>query len=110
MVTNTQENKQKCHFLCSIETCRPYIFVYEKRYSRSSFPKVFYKKGVFKNFTKFTGKYLCQSPFFNKVAGLRQKLIERCVNEHIYENVDGSLLQNHASCQTDYNFQHVLKA
>ena len=24
------------------------------------------KKGVLKNFTKFTGKYLCQSLFFNK--------------------------------------------
>ena len=68
------------------------------------------KKGVFRNFTKFTGKHLCQNPFFNKVAGLRQKLIERCVNEHIYENVDGSLLQNYTSCQTDYNLQHVLKA
>ena len=29
------------------------------------------KKGVFGNFTKFTGKHLCQSLFFNKVAGLR---------------------------------------
>ena len=29
------------------------------------------KKGVFRNFTKFTGKHLCQSLFFNKVAGLR---------------------------------------
>ena len=34
-------------------------------------PEVFYKKGVFRNFTKFTGKHLCQSLFFNKVAGLR---------------------------------------
>ena len=25
------------------------------------------KKGVLKNFTKFTGKHLCQSLFFNKV-------------------------------------------
>ena len=29
------------------------------------------KKGVLKNFAKFTGKHLCQSLFFNKVAGLR---------------------------------------
>ena len=28
------------------------------------------KKGVLRNFTKFTGKYQCQSLFFNKVAGL----------------------------------------
>ena len=29
------------------------------------------KKGVPKNFSKFTGKHLCQSLFLNKVAGLR---------------------------------------
>ena len=34
-------------------------------------PKVFYKKGVLRNFAKFTWKQLCQSFFFNKVAGLR---------------------------------------
>ena len=38
---------------------------------RSSRPKVFYTKGVLKNFTKFTGKHVCQSLFFNKVADLR---------------------------------------
>ena len=32
-------------------------------------PEVFYKKGVLRNFVKFTGKHLCQSLFFNKVAG-----------------------------------------
>ena len=29
------------------------------------------KKGVPKNFVKFTEKYLCQSLFLNKVAGIR---------------------------------------
>ena len=35
-------------------------------------PKIFWKlyNGL-RNFTKFTGKQLCQSLFFNKVAGLR---------------------------------------
>ena len=28
---------------------------------RSSRPEVFYKKGVLKNFAKFTGKHLCQA-------------------------------------------------
>ena len=36
---------------------------------RSSRLEVFCKKGVFRNLTKFTGKLLCQSLFFNKVAG-----------------------------------------
>ena len=35
---------------------------------RSSRPEVFCKKGVLKNFGKFTGKHLCQSLCFNKVA------------------------------------------
>ena len=37
--------------------------------SRSSRPEVFCKKDVLRNFTKFTAKHLCQSLFFNKVAG-----------------------------------------
>ena len=41
---------------------------YDSRNSRS---EEFYKKGVLKSFAKFTGKQLCQSLFFNKVAGLR---------------------------------------
>ena len=43
----------------------------KKSASRNSHPEVFYKKGVLRNFEKFTGKHLCQSLFFNKVAGLR---------------------------------------
>ena len=30
--------------------------------------QVFCKKGVLRNFTKFTGKHLCQCLFFNKAA------------------------------------------
>ena len=33
--------------------------------TRSSRPDVFCKKGVLRNFAKFTGKHLCQSLFFN---------------------------------------------
>ena len=42
------------------------------------------KKGVLRNFTKNTGKQLCQSLFLNKVAGLRpvtllkKRLWQRC--------------------------------
>ena len=37
---------------------------------RSSGPDVFCKKGVLRNLSTFTGKHLCQSLFFDKVAGL----------------------------------------
>ena len=41
--------------------------------SRSIRPDVFCKKGVLKNFITFTGKYKCQSLFFNKVTGLSHR-------------------------------------
>ena len=36
-------------------------------------PRSSVRKGVLRNFEKFTGKHLCQSFFFNKVAGLRHR-------------------------------------
>ena len=39
---------------------------------RSSRPEVFCKKGVLGNFTKFTGKHLCQRFFFKKKESLAQ--------------------------------------
>ena len=44
-----------------------YSFIVEN--IRSSRPEVFCKKGVLRNFAKFTGKHLCQSLFYNKVVG-----------------------------------------
>ena len=40
---------------------------------RSSHQRCSMKEGVLSNFAKFTGKHLCQSLFFNKVAGLRSQ-------------------------------------
>ena len=50
--------------ICKIKDLFGHLF-------RSSRPEVFFKKDVRRNFAKFTGKHLCQSPFTNKVAGLR---------------------------------------
>ena len=52
---------QKTSFLCQSDNL-PH---------RKSRPDVFCKKGILENFAKFTGKHLCQSLFFNKVAMLR---------------------------------------
>ena len=43
----------------------------KKKSCRSSRPGVLCKKGVVRNFTKFTGRHLCQSLFFDRVPGLR---------------------------------------
>ena len=42
---------------------------------RNQSPDVFFKKGVPENFAEFTGKHLCQSLFFNKVASLRPAIL-----------------------------------
>ena len=47
------------------------IPVLESSFGRNRRPEGFCKKEVLENFAKFKGKHLCQSLFFNKVAGLR---------------------------------------
>ena len=50
----------------------------KKAVDRSSHRRYSVKKGVLRNFTKFTAKHLCQSLFFNKVAGLKPaKLLKK---------------------------------
>ena len=44
---------------------------------------MFRKNGVLENFAKFSGKHLCQSLFFNKVAGaacdfIKKETLDRC--------------------------------
>ena len=70
----------RCHSLSFVVTrcttrCHSLSFVVTRCTTRLSFhkrspPKVFCKKGVLRNFAKFTGKHLYQSLYFNKVAGL----------------------------------------
>ena len=45
--------------------------MYEYREKEAVVQRCSVKNGVLRNFTKFKGKHLCQSLFFNKVAGLR---------------------------------------
>ena len=59
-----QENEIKKTFKFKLESIRVSI----------SRPEVICKKGALENFAKFTRKHLCQSLFFNKVAGLKQSL------------------------------------
>ena len=62
---------------------------------------MFCKKGVLRNFSKFTGKHLCRSLFFNKVAGLRpatllkKKLLHRCFPANFGKFLRTSFLIEH---------------
>ena len=58
-------NKGSTRLLTSL---RHFWYMAQEIRFRSSRPEVFCKKGVHRNFAKFTGKHLCQSLFFNKVA------------------------------------------
>ena len=50
-----------------------------RRNYRRTRPEVSCKKDVLRNFTKFTAKHLCQSLFFNNVAGLRTTFLTQCL-------------------------------
>ena len=82
-------------------------------YYRSSRLEVFCKKGVLRNFAKFTGKHLCQSLFFNKVACLRpatllkMRLWHRCFLVNFAKFLRTSFLQNISSSCFCY-YQDVL--
>ena len=56
---------------------------WDQLHDGSSRPDMFCKKGVPRNFAKFTGKHLCQSLFFNKVAGPAQFLRITLLTEHL---------------------------
>ena len=63
---------------------------------------MFCKKDALRNFSKFTGKHLCRSLFFNKVAGLRpatllkKKLLHRCFPANVGKFLRTSFLIEHS--------------
>ena len=68
---------------------------------RSSHRRCSVKKGVLRNFAKFTGKHLCQGLLFNKVAGqarpatlLKKSLWHRCFPVNFAKFLRTPFLQN----------------
>ena len=60
-------------------------------------PEVFCKKGVLRNFAKFTGKHLCQSLFLIKLRPatlLKKKLRRKCFPVNFAKFLRTSFLQN----------------
>ena len=64
------ESILKCNQSETGELANTFQIKLNARVMRSSHQRSSIKKGVLRNFTKFTGKHQCQSLFFNKVAGL----------------------------------------
>ena len=68
--------------------------------TRRSHWKSYKKKNIFQNFAKFTGKHLCQSLLFNKVAVLRsatllkKRLWPRCFPVNSSKFLRAPFLQN----------------
>ena len=85
-------------------------------------PKCSMQKGVLRNFTKFTGKHLCQSLFFNKVACLtpatllKRRLWHRCFplsfvkrseNAFFTEHLWWLLLKTNNKLKVHYNSANI---
>ena len=67
---------------------------------RSSRPEVCSKKGVLRNFTKFTGKHLCHRVFFNKVAGLRPATLLKKTLAQVFSCEFSEISKNNFSYRT----------
>ena len=88
---STQGSNKKKHFRPNLNINEMYLSIsisFMKdivlELLRSSHRRCSVKKGVLRKFAKFTGKHLCQSLFFNKVAAprpatqLKRSLWHRC--------------------------------
>ena len=62
--------------------------------------EMFCKKDVLWNFAKFTGKHLCQSLFFNKVADPAKFLKTASLTEHLRETASKVWKE----CQINFKF------
>ena len=86
MYTPILQTRKELHISCykcfkwilwrNMKTVIFFIFTEQKQF-RSSHRRCSVKKAVLKNFAKLTGKHLCQSLFFNKVAGVAYNFVEK---------------------------------
>ena len=86
-------------FLVQIKACNYYMMqfynLHHKITLRSSHRRCSVKKGVLRNFAKFTGKHLCQRLCFNRPATLLKKsLCHRCFPVNFAKLLRIPFLQN----------------
>ena len=88
-----------CGFESSCNISDLYSY-YQRQNYRSNHRRCSVRKGVLRNFGKFTEKRLCQGLFFNKVAGLRpatlfkKRLWHRCFPVNFVKSLRTPFLQN----------------
>ena len=99
---------RNCVFVMSLEPILKFIRLCGKESickkllpaKTSSHRRFSIRKGVLRNFAKFTGKHQCQSLFFNKLAGLRpatllkRRLWHRCFPMNFSKFLTTPFLQN----------------
>ena len=103
---------QQHHSLQKTITCHPY-----QPKKDPSLLELFFKKGVFRNFAKFTGKHLRQSICFNKVDGLgpatllKKRLWHRCfpVNFANFLNFQNTFFMEHLWWLLLYKYNDCFK-
>ena len=87
--------KVLCHWFCTTSCWDTHVII--KSFLVGDFqeqpPEVFYKKGVSKNFVKFTGKNLCQCSIFIEVAGFRFQ-VAKFLRASFLQNTSERLPQN----------------
>ena len=85
-----------------------YLKVKNYPHYRSSRPEVFCKRGVLRNFAKFTGKHLRQSLFFNKVEHLRWLLLALLRGVTSKHGGDFYCLKNLHSFRTENKLKNMM--
>ena len=103
-------------FYLVFSSCSYFKFSCKKwQISRSSHRRCSVRKGVLRNFAKFTGKHPCQRLFFNRVGGLKpatlfkKRLWRRCflvnfakfLTTPFLQNTSGRLLLNQVSLEVN---------
>ena len=77
---------------------------------RSSQRRCFVRRGVLRDFTKSTEKHLCQSLFFDKVAGSFIRLWHRCFSVNFVKFLGTSFLQNTSGRLLLHAVHNILKS
>ena len=88
LTINSLPQHNKIHKLVTFMTFAKSIYESKVIMYRSSYPEVFCKKGVGRNFIKYTRKHPCRSNFFNKVVSLHPvTLLKRHSGTGVFKNM-----------------------